>query len=79
MAQQPKVKIAVPLEGGKRWVGEYDPEEKIQKLVEDFKSQTKTEITEHIMMKWKKCNQILNLKNKTSKNSISFYYDMNKK
>ena len=61
MAQQQKVKIAVPLEGGKRWVGEYDPEEKIQKLVEDFKSQTKTEIPEHIMMKWKKGNQILNL------------------
>ena len=45
-----KVKIAVALEGGKHWVGEYDPEEKIEKLVKDFKEQKKTEIPDHVMM-----------------------------
>ena len=56
-----KVKIAVPLEGGKQWVGEYDPEEKIEKLVKDFKEQTKAEIPDHVMMIWKKNKETLNL------------------
>ena len=75
MAQQQKVKIAVPLEGGKRWVWEYYPEEKIQKLVEDFKSQTKTEIPEHIMMKWKKGNQILNLNDPVKTINLEYDYE----
>ena len=56
-----KVKIAVALEGGKHWVGEYDPEEKIEKLVKDFKEQKKTEIPDHVMMIWKKNKETLNL------------------
>ena len=61
MYQEGKVKIAVPLEGGKQWEGYYYPEEKIEKLVKDFQEQTKTEIPDHIMMIWKKNNKTLDL------------------
>ena len=61
MYQEGKVKIAVPLEGGKQWEGYYYPEEKIEKLVKDFQEQTKTEIPAHIMMIWKKNNKTLDL------------------
>ena len=38
-----------------------DPEEKIEKLVKDFKEQKKTEIPDHVMMIWKKNKETLNL------------------
>ena len=36
-------------------------EEKIEKLVKDFKEQTKAEIPDHVMMIWKKNKETLNL------------------
>ena len=54
-----------------------DPEEKIEKLIKDFKEHTKTEIPDHVMMIWKKkqrnikfklpCKNIITKKNINNK------------
>ncbi len=55
-----KIKIAVPYEGGKLWSKEYDADEKIQKLVDDFKKENHSDIPENILLNWRKDNKTLN-------------------
>ena len=56
-----KIKISVPIDENNKWIKEYNGEEKIEKLVEDFKKENNQEIPEHVIMKWKMGNNTLNL------------------
>ena len=56
-----KIKISVPIDENNKWIKEYNGEEKIEKLIEDFKKENNQEIPEHVIMKWKMGNNTLNL------------------
>ena len=56
-----KLKISVPIDENNKWIKEYNGDEKIAKLVEDFKKENDSEIPEHVIMKWKMGNKTLNL------------------
>ena len=56
-----KIKISVPIDENNKWIKEYNGDEKIAKLVEDFKKENNQEIPEHVIMKWKMGNNTLNL------------------
>ena len=48
-----KINIIIPIEGGKNWQKEFDKEDKIQKVVDDFKEENNMEIPEQYFMKFK--------------------------
>ena len=74
-----KINIIIPIEGGKNWQKEFDKEDKIQKVVDDFKEENNMEIPEQYFMKFKHDNQPVNLEDpvKTlfSDNTSSLIFD----
>ena len=56
-----KINIIIPLEGGRKWQKEFDPEEKIEKVKEIFEEENNMEFPEQYIMNLKYQNRPVNI------------------
>jgi hypothetical protein len=59
-----KVLIVVPLEDGSKWIKEYDKDEQISQIVDDFKNENNMNLPNNIILDWKFNDEPLDLEAK---------------
>ena len=76
-----KINIIIPLEGGRKWQKEFNPEDKIEKVAEIFKKENNMEFPEQYIMNLKYQNRQINIndpvKTLVSNNKPNLIFDIN--
>jgi hypothetical protein len=76
-----KINIIIPLEGGRKWQKEFNPEDKIEKVAEIFKKENNMEFPEQYIMNLKFQNRQINMndpvKTLVSNNKQNLIFDIN--